>query len=530
MPLFSIITPVFNPPREAFEACVESVRAQSFGDWEWCLANDASTVDWLVERLARLEHDEPRVKVVHRALNGGIVAASNDAISLATGEFLVLLDNDDALPTEALTYVHDAVRQEPLTDYVYSDEDKITADGVRFDEFAKPDWSPERLLAQNYTSHLSVLRRTLVDEVGRFRTGFDGSQDYDLVLRVIERARRIVHVPHVLYHWRSLPTSTASAASAKPYAFHAALKAVGEHLARTGVEAEVSEAGPSLARIRRTLTRNPAVTIVLPLDGSTKRIFGVETALSTNVLNSLMTTSTYNNFEVVVVATPHVDEQIFDNIRASSDRPLHVVRESSPFHLNQFLNIGLIASRTRLAVLLDQHCEFIEGDWLETLLGYIEQPGVAAVSPLIVDEFGGIISAGIGFSPVAHHIAAGQHTSELGPVGMFAIARECLGVSTRCSLVDVVALKSVGGLSPECTTRIGDFDLAAKLHEAGYHAVSTPLARVRSFEDSLIPEPEWLQFESRWSHRFGRDPFTRIDTRAHDSSSREAFHDGVGSY
>lgn len=235
MPRFSIITPVYNPPRDAFELCVSSVLSQTSSDWEWCLANDASPDSWVAPRLQELQRMDARIRVVGRTTNGGIVAASNDAIALAEGEFLVLLDNDDELHADALALVAAALDREPTADYLYSDENKVSPDGRHFDDFAKPVWSPERLLAQNYTSHLSVLRRSLVEEVGRFRPGFDGSQDYDLVLRVIERARTVVNVPQVLYHWRSLPTSTASAASAKPYAFIAAMKAVREHLSRCGV-------------------------------------------------------------------------------------------------------------------------------------------------------------------------------------------------------------------------------------------------------------------------------------------------------
>jgi glycosyltransferase involved in cell wall biosynthesis len=179
MSLFSIITPVYNPPRDAFESCIDSVRAQSAGDWEWCLCDDGSTQAWVAQRLAELQNEDVRIKVVRRPTNGGIVAASNDAISIATGEFLVLLDNDDMLHADAIALVAAAVAASPFTDYVYSDEDKIALDGTRYDEFRKPVWSPERLLAQNYTSHLSVLRRSVVNDVGRFRTGFDGSQDYD---------------------------------------------------------------------------------------------------------------------------------------------------------------------------------------------------------------------------------------------------------------------------------------------------------------------------------------------------------------
>ncbi|MFM7392194.1 MAG: glycosyltransferase [Actinomycetota bacterium] len=512
MPQFSIITPVYNPPREAFELCVRSVMAQTNPDWEWCLANDASPDSWVAQRLAELQTADPRIRVMTRSSNGGIVAASNDAIAMSSGEFLVLLDNDDELHREALQLVADALRANPECDYLYSDENKISPDGEHFDDFAKPTWSPERLLAQNYTSHLSVLRRSIVERVGRFRAGFDGSQDYDLVLRVIEQARAVVHVPRVLYHWRSLPTSTASAASAKPYAFIAALKAVREHLDRVGASAEVSEAGPSLARIRRTTRRHPAVTVIIPVDDAKQRIFGVETPLAGNIVRSLVEKTTYTNYTVTLVSSGALNGERLETLMAPFEGRAKVV-SAQHSGLAQMLNVGLVDCDSQHAVLLDEHCEFIDGDWLETLLGYSARANVAAVAPLLLDEFGIIMSAGIGLTPSPHHIAAGRHPSDLGPVGMFAIAREVVGVSTHCALVDVAVLKSVGGFSPEYDTRAMDIDLACKLHRAGRHAIITPLVSVRSLDDPTLTDRETEALATRWGRVFGNDPYTRVDTR-----------------
>ena len=201
---FSIITPVFNPSREAFEECVKSVLTQTYADWQWCLVDDHSSHGWVQQRLSDLQALDPRIRVHFREVNGGIVAASNDALSLASGEFVALLDHDDALHPAALEKVHEVLLGSDDIDYVYTDEDKVGPDGMFYDRFNKPKWSPERLLAQNYCSHLSVIRKRLVDEVGRFRDGFDGSQDYDLFLRITEKARKIAHIPEVLYHWRAV--------------------------------------------------------------------------------------------------------------------------------------------------------------------------------------------------------------------------------------------------------------------------------------------------------------------------------------
>jgi GT2 family glycosyltransferase len=513
MSRFSIITPVYNPPHDAFERCVRSVIEQTNPDWEWCLANDDSTDEWVVPRLEELQRSDPRIRVVHRTTNGGIVAASNDAIALAQGEFLVLLDNDDELHADALRLVGEALDREPECDYLYSDENKISPEGTHFDDFAKPRWSPERLLAQNYTSHLSVLRRSLVEQVGRFRSGFDGSQDYDLILRVIERARRVVHVPQVLYHWRSLPTSTASSASAKPYAFVAALKAVGEHLERTGLAAEVTEAGPSLARVRRVARHHPPITLIVPIDETRKRLWGVETLLARHLTDSLLRKTTYNNYNLIFVASEAIDEVELLNMVSRFEGRATSLRVRGTFTTSQALNVGLIACTTSHAALIDQHCDFIDGDWIETLFAYMDRVGVAAVAPLLVDEFGVIRSAGLSLSPEAHDIAAGHRISELGPVGMFAIARECFGVRTQCAIVDVTAVKSVGGFSPDYGSGVVDFDLACKLHEAGRHAIITPLVKVRFFGELQMLDEDQAFFATRWGRYLGADPYTRLDTR-----------------
>ncbi|MEY4401640.1 MAG: hypothetical protein RL072_1505 [Actinomycetota bacterium] len=513
MPRFSIITPVYNPPRDAFELCVRSVLEQTDPDWEWCLANDASPDGWVAPRLRDLQLADPRIRVVDRARNGGIVAASNDAIALARGEFLVLLDNDDEIHREALQIVAAALDDAPDCDYLYSDENKIRPDGTHFDDFAKPKWSPERLLAQNYTSHLSVLRRSLVEQVGRFRTGFDGSQDYDLILRVIERARRVVHVPKVLYHWRTLPSSTASAASAKPYAFVAALKAVTEHLMRTNTPADVTEAGPSLARVRRANRHHAAITVIVPIDDTRQRIWGVDTLMARQVSDSLLRKTTHNNFSVVFVASEQLDDHDLDHVRTRFEQETDLVRLNGEFSYAQAMNAGLVACTTSHAVLLDQHCDVIDSDWIETLSGYLDRESVAVVAPVLVDQHGITLSAGLGLTPEVHDIGCARHPADLGPVGMLAVARECFGVRTRCAVVDVAALKAVGGFSRDYNADLVDFDLACKLHAVGKHAIITPLVKIRLFDELCATGDDRQMFESRWGRYIGNDPYTRFDTR-----------------
>jgi glycosyltransferase involved in cell wall biosynthesis len=221
-PRFSVVTPVYDTPPEVLRAMLKSVRAQSFEDWELCLVDDRSPGPHVREILAEAERGDSRIRVRHRERNGGIVAASNDALEMAGGEFVALLDHDDELHPDALAHVHEALLLTPEADYVYTDEDKIDVAGRHSGPFFKPGWSPERMRTQMYTCHLSVLRRSLVEEVGGFDPEFEGSQDWDLVLKVTERARAVLHVPKILYYWRMLESSAAGGGeAAKPYAFEA---------------------------------------------------------------------------------------------------------------------------------------------------------------------------------------------------------------------------------------------------------------------------------------------------------------------
>ena len=272
-PRFSVITPVFDPRIGDLAACASSVLGQSFADWEWVIVDDGSSDPDVIGLLADLSSD-PRITVSSMSTNSGIVGATNAAIELASGEFLAFLDHDDELTPDALAVVSSAVDSEPDTDFVYTDEAKIGASGHRYDWFAKPDWSPERLRGQNYCNHLSIVRASLARELGALREGFDGAQDHDLVFRVSERARRIVHIPQVLYLWRATEGSTAADETAKPHATAAGCRAIRDHLARLGVDADVSASHPGRYRTVRRLRNHPKASIIIPTRGDTQRVQG----------------------------------------------------------------------------------------------------------------------------------------------------------------------------------------------------------------------------------------------------------------
>ncbi|MEK7423910.1 MAG: glycosyltransferase, partial [Actinomycetota bacterium] len=270
-PCVSVITPVFDPPLGAFSACVEAMRGQSFTDWEWCLVDDCSSRPEVLEALDDAARRDSRIKVHHRGANGGIVAASNDALAMATGEFVALLDHDDAIVSSGLASVMAVLQSEAGADvdYIYTDEAHVLADGRESAHFLKPDWSPERFRSSMYTCHLSVLRRAVVEAVGGFRVGFDGSQDHDLILRVTEHAgaadRRVVHVPVLAYHWRNISSSVSRAEGSLPKAVENGRRAVQEQCDRLGLDAEVVH-GPVAGcyRLVRRAIERATVSVVVP--------------------------------------------------------------------------------------------------------------------------------------------------------------------------------------------------------------------------------------------------------------------------
>ena len=263
-PLVSIVTPVYDTDVDVLTECVDSVRHQGFGDWELLLGDDASPSPHGGPLLEQLAASDPRIVVRRRERNGGIVAASNDALEIARGEITVLLDHDDLLAPTALERIVEAFGSADDVDYVYTDED-VLVDGHRVDPFFKPDWSPERFRNQMYTCHVSAFRTELVQDLGGFREGYDGAQDWDLVLRVTEVARRIVHVPEVLYHWRVVPSSVLAGEDVKPYAYDAAARALASHAERVGLDVDVVEQRPrGYFHLVRRHREHPLVSIVIP--------------------------------------------------------------------------------------------------------------------------------------------------------------------------------------------------------------------------------------------------------------------------
>ena len=511
-PRFSIVTPVYDPPEDALRDMIASVVDQTCGDWELILVDDRSPSPHVLEVLRAAAASDERIRVIERAENGRIVAASNDGLAAAVGEWIVLLDHDDLLARTALRRAADALDADPEIDYLYTDEDKVDMHGRHRDAFYKPDWSPERLRSQNYCCHMSVLRRSIVDEVGGFRDGFDGSQDHDLILRVTERSRKVHHIPEVLYHWRMLPTSAAASSEAKPYAVEAGRRAVEEHCTRVGIPATVeAQEPPGNYRVRRRLPEDTLVSIIIPTNGSKGRVWGVERYFVVEAVRSIVERATHENVEFVVVAdegTPDVVERALH--RLAGDR-LRLVRYDKPFNFADKCNVGRLHATGDVLLLLNDDVEVVTPDFIEVMAALALDDGVGSVGAKLLYHDGTLQHAGHLYNGDALHMFSGWASDWPGPSSMLVINRECIGVTAACLAIRPEVWDDVGGMNPDFFASFNDVDLALKLHESGYRNVWTPQAVLYHFESVTrdpsvsIKEVDLLMY--RWEAWLHDDPY-----------------------
>jgi GT2 family glycosyltransferase len=516
-PRFSIVTPVYETPADVLRAMLKSVRAQSYGDWELCLVDDASTQPHIAEMLEAAQRGDSRIRVLHRESNGGIVAASNDALAMAQGEFIALLDHDDKLHPDALALVDEAIQANPVADYVYTDEDKIDRAGRHLGPFFKPDWSPERMRTQMYTCHLSVLRRSLVEEVGGFEPEFEGSQDWDLVLRVTEKAKRVIHVPRVLYHWRTLESSAAGGGEeAKPWAFEAGTRAIQAHLDRTGISAAASRdtEHPGVYRLEPRLARKPKVSIVIPTGGTGREVRYEPVVLVEHCVQSIVERSTYEDYEIVCVVDATTGADALERLAELCGERLRIVSFEEPFNFSGKINRGAVHSNGELLLLLNDDMEVVTPDWIERLVMYAGLPGVGAVGGCLLWEDGRIQHAGIVFENAGYpgHIYRGYAREWNGYSNNVLVAQNYLAVTGACMMTGRETFERVGGFSTTFPVNYNDVDYCLKLVSEGERIVYDPDTVLYHFESSSrstdVEDWEKDQLRARWLSITMTDPFS----------------------
>ena len=515
-PKFSIVTPVYNPPIDVLQETIQCVLDQSDADWELLLVDDASPSDEVRSILRNAERDDPRIRVAFRPTNGGIIAASNDALAMATGEFVVLLDHDDLLEHHALSVARTTIDDFPNVDYLYSDEDHLSPDGRYTSPFYKPDWSPQRLRSQNYCCHLSIIRKALVDDVGGFREGFEGSQDYDLILRVTERARRICHIPEVLYHWRQLPTSVAGDPNAKPYAYEAGRRAIQEHCDRVGIDADVEMQEPlGTYRLRRRIHNDPLVSIIIPTRGSCGRTWGVERYYVVSAVQSIIEKSTWSNLEFVIVVDLDTPEIVISALEQLVGDRLRLVWFDRPFNFSEKINLGRVHATGDFLLLLNDDIEVISPDFLETMIGITQEEGVGSVGAKLLFSDGTLQHAGHVYNGDPYHIFFKWSGEELGPSALLCIERECIGVTAACLMTTPEIFDEVGGMTTALDANFNDVDFALKLQLRGYRAIWSPHAVLYHFEsisrDPTVTPEEQILIRGRWNNELNQDPYYNVN-------------------
>lgn len=499
-PTVSLIVPVYESDPDLLDQALASVAAQSYDAWEVCAVDDGSASDepWGV-LTAWAERDE-RVEVRRLAENRGIAGASKVALEMATGEFVGLLDHDDTLHEDALFWVAKALTECPDVDLVYTDWERVLRDGTVEMAYLKPGWSPELLLAVNYLIHFTVVRRALLEEVGGWRPGFEGAQDFDLFLRLTERTDRVLHVPRPLYRWRAAPGSTAADLEAKPAADAAGRRAVSEALARRGLDADVLP-GPVKThfRVRYRRTSDPLVTVVIPTRDRVD--------LLSRCVEGVRERTDYRNVELLVVDNDSRDPETLEWLAAFGGR---VVRYPHPFNYARQMNLGVLEARGDLVLMLNNDAVPVTEEWMSSLVEHAVRPEVGAVGARLRWPDGraqheSITVADLG-GPAANLDTGGGYYTWGNHV------RECAAVTGACLMTRPGVFWGVGGFDERLRVAWNDVDFCLRVGERGWRVIYTPYAELTHAESSsraaLDPEADRELYESRWGPPGAvRDPF-----------------------
>ncbi len=514
-PVISLLMPVHDTPPLVLEAAIESVRGQTYPDWELCICDDASTLAGARHVLQRHRGGDPRVKITRSDRNLHIAAATNRAAEFATGAFVGFLDHDDLLTPDALEKMAQVIVSHPEGDVFYSDEDKLEPDGSRSEPYLKPDWSPEHLGSVAYVLHLMLVRKRLFLELGGVRETFTGAQDYDLSLRATARARQVVHVPHVLYHWRKLPGSAAAQLDAKPQALLAAARAVEDFAREESPGARVSP-GLFTGSFRIEWPVSPArpVTLLMPTDSRRRFVEGRgDILLVEHAVNSILDRSTFRNFELVVVDNGAMPSDVRRRLEARDVR-VETYAFQPPFNFSLKINAAFDHVRTEDVVILNDDIEVISPDWLEALLAHSRRPGVGAVGARLLYPDGRIQHAGVvlGVQGASAHIFHNQRADEIGSCGYSHVVRNYSAVTGAVLATRMSLVRWVGGFDPRLRIDYNDIDFCLRLGAAGFRSVYTPYASLHHFEGatlsrSVVTESDRELFQRRWSGAVGCDPF-----------------------
>lgn len=516
----SIIMPVYNTPEKYLRLCIDSVRVQSYPHWELCIADDKSPKPHVRKVLAEYQKIDPRIKVVYRKQNGHISRASNSALEIATGDYVALLDHDDALPEHALYFMAQVIAEHPDAQILYSDEDKIDIHGQRSDPHFKSDWNPDLFYSQNYVSHLGVYKRELLQRINGFRTGVEGSQDQDLLLRCLPhvKAEQIIHIPKILYHWRTLEGSTAMASGEKSYTTDAGIKALSEFFEKNGPEGIKIETGlvPNTYRVRWPIP-NPAPLVSLLIPTRDRK------TITEVAVRSILDKTTYANYEIIILDNGSVEQETLDWFAAiqQEDARVQVLRYDHPFNYSAINNFGAQHAKGSLIGLINNDVEVISPDWLTEMVSHALREDIGCVGAKLYYSNDTIQHAGIviGIGGVGGHSHKYFGRNHHGYFSRLKLTQTVSGVTAACLIIRKSVFDQVDGLDEiNLKVAFNDVDFCLKVREAGYRNLWTPYAELyhhesisRGTEDSpekqarFQSEVEFMQ--AKWGEALKSDPF-----------------------
>ena len=508
--LFSIVMPVYNVEIKWLDKAIESIEKQNYKNWEICIADDCSTKQEVREHLSAIKNSRIKIKLLEK--NQGISGATNAAAALASGEYILLMDNDDELAPSALHEFYQKIKKEG-SEIIYSDMDIIDAKGKTRDPLCKPDWSPDLFLSQMYLGHLIGFKKSLFEKVGGFRGEFNGSQDYDLLLRMTEMTDKIGHVPEILYHWRDLPSSTAANPESKPYAQTAGLNAIQEHLDRVyGKGAATANETENLFvyDVRYHMNEEPKVSIIIPIKDHAD--------LLKAAIDSIYAKTTYKNFEIIILNNNSEREETFTYLKKVKEEHDNVIVKDAAFEFNwsRLNNYGMKFATGDVYVCLNNDVEVIEPEWLTRLVEKAIRKDVGVVGGLLLYEDNTIQHAGvvIGMGGWADHVFKGMKPQHYGsPFVSPMVTRNVSAVTGACLAVSKATIEKIGGFDEKFIVCGSDIELALRANQHGLVNIYDPNVRLYHYESksrdaSKIPQIDFdLSDQIYKTYRKNGDPY-----------------------
>ena len=478
-PLISIAVPAYQTPVEFLRQMIESLIVQTYSNWELCIVNASPDNEEMQKVLAEYSAGDSRVRFCNLKENLGIAENTNCAFAMAKGEFVGLLDHDDLLAPNALYEIVKILQDHPQADALYTDEDKVTTElDEHFQPHLKPDFNLDLLRSNNYICHFFVVRKSIVEKAGGFRKEFDGAQDYDFIFRCTENAGEVLHVPEILYHWRTHKASTADNPASKMYAFEAGKRAIEAHLERTGTKGEVSHTQDlGFYRVKYPVQGKPLVSVIIPNKDEKETL--------QTCLEMLEKNTGYQNFEIIIVENNSTTDEIFRYYKElSGNRKIHLLRWGKEFNYSAINNFAAAHAKGEYLLFLNNDVKSINPDWLEEMLGVCQRPEVGGVGAKLIYPDNTIQHAGcvIGMGGIAGHMFVDMPADRTGYLHKASLLQDMSAVTAACLLMKKEVFEQAGGFTEELAVAFNDVDLCLKVRKNGYLIVYDPYAKLYHME------------------------------------------------